>query len=474
MIRKPVAWIAAAASASVALCFLFPDSIQQDGGYHYLFARWAFVHPSLFVGVWARPLFTTLYSLPALGGYPVAKLFTGVISALVAWQTFKLSEKLGVERAPLVIPFLYLQPSFFVLCTDTMTEPLFALVLVIALRLRYAKRAILAAAVLSFSILARPEGLFICGIWTLWSLRDWWRLPSERRRINALIFEITILGLGLVVWWVAALLITAEPLFIVHNWPPSWPATGTIYGQGRWWNYFVRFAEIVPPLLIPAFAIGLWLVVSKAGGLREAGTIFLVFFVIHSILRAFGLMGSAGYPRYFVAISPVLALITLCGWNRLAMMMTQRVRTAVLGIMLALSTFICFCYFDGAEWIRDTRAVNEMHEVAMQNSLPVERFVWSQAYAAIRFDTDPWMNITFSSDHERNIQLLRDSNKGTLVLWESRYGPIWHHVNPADFETAGYELIAKREFVLKGYVLPRSFFGFGGPRHQQMFLFYKR
>lgn len=461
MISKPVAWIATAASASVALCFLFPDSIQQDGGYHYLFARWAFVHPSLFVGVWARPLFTTLYSLPALGGYPIAKLFTAAISALLAWQTFKLSEDLSVERAPLVIPFLYLQPSFFVLCADTMTEPLFALVLVIALRLRYANRAILAAAILSFSVLARPEGLFICGIWALWAL-------TERRRISSLMFEIAVLGLGLSVWWVAALIITHDPLFIVHNWPPSWPTTGTIYGQGRWWNYFVRFAEIVPPLLIPAFGVGLWLVMSEAGRLREAGTIFLAFFVVHSILRAYGLMGSAGYPRYFVAISPVLALITLCGWNRLAM------RTASLCIVLALSTFICFCYFDGAEWIRDTRAVNEMHEIAKQKSLPVERFVWSQAYAAIRFDTDPWKNITFSGDRERNIQLLRESQPGTLALWESRYGPIWHHVNPGDFETAGYELIAKREFVLKGYVLPRSFFGFGGPRSQEMFLYYKR
>lgn len=425
--------------------------------------------------MWARPLFTVFYAVPALGGYALAKLFTVLIAALVAWQSFKLAQQLALEHAPLVIPLLYLQPSFFVLCADTMTEPLFALVLVAALRLRYAKKTIASSVLVSFSVLARPEGLFICALWAMFALKDWWTNRKTEQGIARTLLAIALLATGVIVWWLAALIITRDPLFIVHNWPPSWPTTGTIYGHGKWWNYFARFAEIVPPLLIPAFVIGMRALASRTAAGIELIVIFVAFFVIHTILRMFGLMGSAGYPRYFVAISPVLALITLCGWNQIALRMSRLTRSITMAAIIVLSAIICFCYFDGAEWIRDTKAVNEMARLSSARGLDQSnRFVWSQAYAAIRFDTDPWKNITFTPDHERNIELLRASQQGTLVLWESRYGPIWHHVNPEDFQQAGYDLIEKREFLLKGYVLPRSFFGFGGPRHQEMYLYYKK
>ncbi|HUI25052.1 MAG TPA: hypothetical protein VL403_03120, partial [Candidatus Kryptonia bacterium] len=55
-------WLAAAAVVGVAFALLYPDSYQQDGGYHYLVARWAWTHRINFVSVWGRPLFTFLYA----------------------------------------------------------------------------------------------------------------------------------------------------------------------------------------------------------------------------------------------------------------------------------------------------------------------------------------------------------------------------------------------------------------------------
>ena len=202
--------------------------------------------------------------------------------------------------------------------------------------------------------------------------------------------------------------------------------------------------------------------------------IFLAFFLIHSVLRAYGLMGSAGYPRYFVAISPVLAILTLAGWNVMAERFGAISRAIILSVALSVSAVISFCYFDGAEWIRDTRAVDEMHTWFKANEVQVNRFVFSQVYSCIRFERDPWENMTFTADKQRNIEILRSSPKGTLALWDVLYGPKWHHVESQDFKAAGYELLHERSFVLKGYVLRRSFFGFGGPRNQGMFLYYKR
>lgn len=473
-------YLIGAAALAILLALLFPDSCQQDGGYHFLFARWAWVHPELFVGVWARPLFTTLYSVPALDSYLAAKLFSALISVLTAWQTWRLAEDLRLERAQLAIPFLFLQPSFFIICADTMTEPIFALVLVAALRMHLGGRVRAGMVVASFLILARPEGFFIGILWGLWVL---WGIVGGRhagqgigRREMAGIAQVLLLATGSLIWWLAAWAITGDPMFIRNNWPSSWPVTGTIYGTGGWWNYIVRLPEIVGLLLIPPFWAGLWTLLRERR-CHEVTSIFLNFFILHTVLRTWGLLGSAGYPRYFVAISPVVAVLTLTGWNVIAKRLTRswslRARRAGEALLLSISAALCFAYFDGAEWIRDARAVDAMHAWFQEHPQPLRRLIWSEAYMAIRFDQDPWENLEFTHDRARDLEALRASPPGTLVFWESIYGPKWHALRAEDFVEAGYRLLHKEQFILRGYILPRSFFGYGGPRHQEMYFFYK-
>ncbi|MBK5188408.1 MAG: hypothetical protein JJD97_09175 [Gemmatimonadaceae bacterium] len=215
---RAVGWLVAFAAAGVALALLFPDSYQQDGGTHFLFARDAWWNHPLLVDVWGRPLFTALYALPALAGYLPAKLLTVVVCVVAAWQCWRWAEDEGMTRAELAIPFFALQPSLMLLASDTMTEPLFALVLVVALRLRRAGRVRNAMVVASLLPLARPEGFFVCLLWGLWTLADtrlgqeWWRRARSLPLLTA----------GVVVWWIAALVITHDPLFILHNWPKNW------------------------------------------------------------------------------------------------------------------------------------------------------------------------------------------------------------------------------------------------------------
>src|SRR5262245_24449923 len=131
-LRRALIWLVVFAAIGAALVLLYHDADQQDSGYHFLFARWARRHPRYLVGVWARPLFTLLYSLPAQFGYAAAKFFTVIISLAAAWQTFRLARQIKLDRAELAIPLLFLQPSFFLLSSTVLTETLFALVFVIA------------------------------------------------------------------------------------------------------------------------------------------------------------------------------------------------------------------------------------------------------------------------------------------------------------------------------------------------------
>src|SRR5215510_10483963 len=170
--RQVCFWLAVCAAAGMAMLFLFDDSCQQDGGQHYLFARWAWVHHELFVGVWSRPLYTSVYAFPALIGYRAARTLTVLICLAVSYQTWRLAEDLRIDRAPLAIALVWLQPSFFLFCADNMTEPIFALVYVVALRLHHRGRLKTGMIVASLMILARPEGFFLGMLWGAWILTE--------------------------------------------------------------------------------------------------------------------------------------------------------------------------------------------------------------------------------------------------------------------------------------------------------------
>ena len=214
-----------------------------------------------------------------------------------------------------------------------MTEPIFALVYVIALRLHHRNWIKTGMIVASLMILARPEGLFLGALWGVWVLRtqdcglriadcglyllnnqppsekrswidSWWpwirnpqsairnpqsmNLPSAIR--NPQFF---LLLTGVFIWWLAALILTGDPLFIKHNWPSNWPMTGTIYGAAGLYAYPIRLPEIIGMFLLPVFVYGL-IYLLKQRRFYTLTSSFLLFFALHTILRAFGLSARLG------------------------------------------------------------------------------------------------------------------------------------------------------------------------------------
>src|SRR5258707_10098426 len=140
-------------------------------------ARTAWVDRFYFVDVWGRPLFTTLFAPVALLGFIPARFFALAISVATAWQTYRLACDLRMSRAWLVIPFLLGQQTFFELYSNLFTEPLFAMILVVALRCHISGRIKSGMLVASLLPLARPEGAFVCLFWGLWIL-----ILSQRER----------------------------------------------------------------------------------------------------------------------------------------------------------------------------------------------------------------------------------------------------------------------------------------------------
>ena len=487
MNRVAAAWLVAFGLAGCALVALYPDSYQQDAGHHFLKAQWAWSTPSHFVSVWGRPLFTTVYAFPALGGYVPAKLFTVVLALLTAWQTWRLARDRGLARAELSIPLLFLQPSYLLLCSDTLTETLFALVFVIALRLHLKGRVVAGMLVASLMILVAPWGFFLGCLWGVWVLADgrdgkrWWsRLPWT-----------LLLASGVALWWLAALAITGDPAWIKHDWPQDWKTEGR-YGTGPWWWYGRQlFMEILGPVLLVPFVAGVVACLRKRQLGLELSSVAVLLGLL-AVMFTCGLFNAAGYARYLVCVAPAFALILLAGWNLLAdapwmSRAPKAVRIGLAGAALLLAGLVALFYVDGWGFGRDARAVAEMRdwftlsEAAKGGRVegfgkkprPISRLAWSQAYMCIAFNRNPAERPPFTGDKEANLALLRACRSGTLVFWDRDTGPAWHGVSPGDLEAIGYIRLRSQTYLLEGRFFKTPRLGHGGVRTQEMHLFYK-
>src|SRR5260221_451609 len=343
-----------------ALIFLFPGFPEQDSGYHFVMAHTAWHQPAYFVNVWARPLYTLAFYGPALLGLRAARFFALAISLLVAWQTWKLALDLRLERAWLSIPLLLAQPTFFELFTDLLTEPLFALIFVAALRLHLRGR--------------------------------------------------TKMGM-------------------------------------------------------------LWL--RKHASITTA---WLLFFLLHSVFRAYGLFGEAGYPRYMVSVAPATAVITLVGWNIVASWRNAWFRPArpIMGsIVIAGSLLISFLYLDSLIWTRDFVAIREMLAWFEQNRRTVRGFIWSDVGMCIQTNNDLSTAPALSEDRERNLEVLQDAPRQTLVFWDDDIGPKWFGLNIQEIQNAGFQLLPIRHYTLPGVVVSGQIGGWQLTRETELSLLYK-
>jgi hypothetical protein len=455
-----------------SLIFLFPGFPEQDSGYHFVMAHTAWHQPVYFVDVWARPLYTFAFSGPTLLGFKAARFFALGISLLVARQTWKLALDLRLERAWLSLPLLLAQPTFFELFTDLLTEPLFALIFVVALRLHLRGHIKMGMLVASLLPLARPEGVFLCLLWACWVLRA--RRQADQRALSlANAASLSLLATGMVLWWGAALAITRDPFFIVHNWPTHWQH-GT-YGHGSILSYSSRAWEFAGPLLTLFLLIGLlrllWL--KKYPSLTTA---WLLFFLLHSVFRAYGLFGEAGYPRYMVSLAPATAIITLIGWNTLASWQNdwfRRTRPIIGSIIIASSLVISFLYLDAFIWTRDFVAIREMLTWFEQNRRTVRCFIWSDVGMCIQTNNDLSTAPALSENRERNLQVLQQAPPQTLVFWDDNIGPKWFGLSAQEIQNSGFQLLRVRHYTLPGLIVSGQIGGWQLTRNIELSLLYK-
>ena len=222
--------------------------ISADACTHYLAARYAFEYPLNFVDVWNRPLVTVLFALPAqLHGRTAVRIVCMLVAIGCGIISFRLARGQGVRWPILAMIFTLGQPLLFLHSFGEMTELPFAFVLGGAFLAWQGNRYWLAAALVSWTPLARPEGFgFVLIAALALVLYRKWR-------------QLLLLPIPIVLWDLAGWMISHH----AHPWwrwlPDSWPySRQKRYGRGYLLTFIAILPAVVSPLVLPAMIVGIW------------------------------------------------------------------------------------------------------------------------------------------------------------------------------------------------------------------------
>ena len=454
MDRKLAALLSGYIAVGIALCFLYPDGSEQDGPTHFYFCRWAWKYPHFFIAPWPRPLFTVLYAFPAALGYLPAKMLSVFVTAAAAWQTVLAAMEMGLERPWLAAPILLVSPVLFLLSIETMTEPIFALLLAVALRLYYRGSLTAALVAASFFPTIRPEGFLLALLFAIATVR---RQPF---------WKVLWLGTGCAACLAASWIVTRDPMFLVKTWP--WnsgkpnpvmnPFTQSLLGLA---TYPIVSPLIVGPLVLPFTILGIVRFVRERRWLPLA----LVFgsILLYSSLTALNLFAANASLRYLAPVVPALALMTAAGWRGRPL------------VPLAISAVFAVALVDLVPPSRDVFAFRD----ALNGRRPAHLLA-SKMTPYILLDHEPPPVSLRPSDREGNLELIRSQPPGTLVCqdvgwgWFFRRPPRGYGLTDEDYAAAGYRKVFSRDYDLRPrFPWPKALLDLGLYRRQRIDLYEK-
>lgn len=301
----------------VSACFLIWAALNSEGAYggadsfvHYLIARYSWETPELLLDHWGKPLFTLLTSPFAQLGFIGVRLFNISCALLSAWLAYKTAKKLGMHF-PIVAAIFSLAAVLGIpVYLSGLTEPLFALTLILSVYAASSKKWELSSIIISFIPLVRTEGFMFIPLWIF--------VLSFSKQWKAILF----LSTGFLVYSLIGLMAGKDFWWIISDSPYG---IGQVYGKGEllhFWNYR---EETFGLAYIIAFFLGIgWLVsqwkmfttTSTKGAIWILITCsFLGYFVAHSLVWWLGRGSSAGLTRVMLGIVPLGAIICSAGFE---------------------------------------------------------------------------------------------------------------------------------------------------------------
>ena len=420
-----------------------------DSWMHYLFAKYAFKHPTNLLDQWGKPLFTLLASPWAQFGFSGIKFFniisaisTGYLSFLIARQHFQ-------KLAWTSVVFVLSVPIYFVCVFSGLTEILFALFLIAGIYLYQNFHERWACVIISFLPFVRSEGFLIIPVFVLITL--YYRQ----------LFALFLLSAGTLFFSIIGYLIAHNWLWVFSTNP--YLRAVNVYGKGPI-TQFIRANEAiagVPQVLLVLLAILIFIrsffneLKTKSFGKNRMLNIrfvlifgsFAAYFIAHSIFWKLGIFGSLGLTRVMAGIGPCIGLTSFFAFEYLLeLMLFQQFWSWGKYFILVLILAVLFMplkvnrndipyrlsrlemvQFQSCQWLKDNNFLDSY-------------FYYYDPFVAHLLNLDPFDTKRNFSIYYGNEGLFLKQN--AIIVWDSKFCPVEGHVPKRWFdENPNFELL---------------------------------
>ncbi|MBC7865256.1 MAG: hypothetical protein IAF38_19935 [Bacteroidia bacterium] len=282
-----------------------------DSVNHFLFSKYAFQHPVLFLDLWNKPVFTLLTSPFAQFGISGVKIFNALCGCFSAFLLYKISFHYSQKNNFIVFIIFAASAFYFAVLNSALTEPLFNLALIACIYFYLKEKYAASAFLISFLPFIRQEGYPILLFFLFFYLFN--------RKFKDSMMLIT-----------GHALITIAGIFHHHKflWVFSNNANASYghYGHGGWFDYFHKLAYILGKPAYLFLVIGLLILVLQFfkneskfkflfSGKNLPAYLFLLILLSHAVFWRFGLFKSMGMERNMITVFGCAVLISFTGIN---------------------------------------------------------------------------------------------------------------------------------------------------------------
>jgi hypothetical protein len=304
----------------VILSFAFDGTGGEgDSVHHFLYARYAFDYPELFFKHWAKPIWVMLMAPIAQFGFTAVKIAGAACTVGALYFGLLIARRIGLKPDVFAVVTAISMPFVIQLSLSGLTEPLFALWLMLGIWLYVQERDLAATAWISFLPLVRSEGLIIfCVIVIFLAIRRKW-------------LAFLLLPLGHLIVGILGYPVHKNITWVIEQIPYTQMDGAAGYGIGKWSHFPMHMHEIIGVLntwlLAAGMLYGLYRLImywfgNKRFQMHEMWLVygmFTAYFLAHMIFWALGIFNSAGLLRVFIGVVPLMCLIIgrlleLC-WN---------------------------------------------------------------------------------------------------------------------------------------------------------------
>lgn len=440
---------------------------EADSINHYLHAQYAPQHLELYLNHWAKPVFTLLASPFAQFGFTGIQFFNILCTFGASYFTYKIAQQQAFRFPVLASLFYFVFPISFVTTFSGLTEPLCAFILTWVIFLFHNKSYLSAAFLVSFTPFIRSEGLLFLGVFALFFItkKEWKVLFT--------------LAFGHLFYTLIGTFYYQDILWVFTKIPYAYLSSH--YGSGSLFHFAEKLNYLMGIPLLIFFCLGFLRIIitlrKQTISLLLISTLFLVFFIAHTLFWYLEIFNSLGLKRVFAAVTPLMAILALTGINLLEKIQIKTIRISLYSIIILLILFFPFTKNPAAmDWedLNLTEAqqnAKEVKDYLESNNIEGERYVYTDPYLSEVLSIDPFdfrvfqtlalneapiplkqiiliENFQFKYIDENSIErriVNPEFHKNDIVIWDNWHSVVDYGVNDEHLQSLKLNLLATFE-----------------------------